>query len=401
MKKFSRVLLTALASLMIFTGVVGAAAPYATYTYSSEGFVLNSPEAYVPDMVVDSEYMGLDVVLDDPRDLFVGPDDCVYIVDAKNARVICLDKYFKFRFQIKSFVNSHGVPDSFSDPSGVFVNEEHIYVCDTDNNRIVMFDLEGNYVKIIKKPESNLFEEGSIYKPVACAVDQYGRLFVVSSTTYQGIIVINDDSEFFGFIGATKTVGSVMENIGWAVISNLHILFAAAIGGSWAKEKAGGAFAAVIAFILINNITGAVFGPQIRKDWLDKLGLEMPHDPESLYQVLKAFRDRDPNGNGKKDEIPMVGSNTLYCADAPSWIMNNFGEYVYDAYFLTYDENGNMVVYGYGQEEVRETGSRASAAISVASSKARLYAISNVKNFVAEDLICREIIEDVEKFREL
>lgn len=55
-------------------------------------------------------------------------------------------------------------------------------------------------------------------------------------------------------------VGSTMENIGWAIINNLHILFAAAIGGSWAKERAGGAFAAVIAFILINRITGAAFG---------------------------------------------------------------------------------------------------------------------------------------------
>ena len=56
------------------------------------------------------------------------------------------------------------------------------------------------------------------------------------------------------------SVGSVMENIGWAFINNLHILFAVAIGGSWAKERAGGAFAAVIAFVLINCITGAVFG---------------------------------------------------------------------------------------------------------------------------------------------
>lgn len=55
-------------------------------------------------------------------------------------------------------------------------------------------------------------------------------------------------------------VGSTMENIGWAVINNLHILFAVAIGGSWAKERAGGAFAAVIAFVLINCITGAIFG---------------------------------------------------------------------------------------------------------------------------------------------
>jgi len=56
------------------------------------------------------------------------------------------------------------------------------------------------------------------------------------------------------------TVGSVMENIGWAIINNLHILFAVAIGGSWAKERAGGAFAALIAFVLINNITGQIFG---------------------------------------------------------------------------------------------------------------------------------------------
>lgn len=56
------------------------------------------------------------------------------------------------------------------------------------------------------------------------------------------------------------TVGSTMENIGWAFINNLHILFAVAIGGSWAKERAGGAFAAVIAFVLINTITGSIFG---------------------------------------------------------------------------------------------------------------------------------------------
>lgn len=56
------------------------------------------------------------------------------------------------------------------------------------------------------------------------------------------------------------TVGTTMENIGWAIINNLHILFAIAIGGSWAKERAGGAFAALITFILINQITGSVFG---------------------------------------------------------------------------------------------------------------------------------------------
>ncbi|WP_018886965.1 PTS transporter subunit IIBC [Paenibacillus massiliensis] len=56
------------------------------------------------------------------------------------------------------------------------------------------------------------------------------------------------------------TVGGVMENLGWSIINNLHILFAVAIGGSWAKERAGGAFAALLAFILINITTGTILG---------------------------------------------------------------------------------------------------------------------------------------------
>ena len=54
--------------------------------------------------------------------------------------------------------------------------------------------------------------------------------------------------------------GGFLEQIGWGIIGNLHILFALAIGGSWAKERAGGTFAAGFAFILINRLTGSIFG---------------------------------------------------------------------------------------------------------------------------------------------
>lgn len=55
------------------------------------------------------------------------------------------------------------------------------------------------------------------------------------------------------------TIGHVVAELGWAVIGNLHLLFALAIGGSWAKERAGGAFAAGLAFVLINRLTGAIY----------------------------------------------------------------------------------------------------------------------------------------------
>ena len=70
--------------------------------------------------------------------------------------------------------------------------------------------------------------------------------------------------------------GGVLEQIGWGIIGNLHILFALASGGSWAKERAGGAFAAGLAFILINRITGTIFG----------VTSDMLKNPEAMVTTL-------------------------------------------------------------------------------------------------------------------
>ena len=84
------------------------------------------------------------------------------------------------------------------------------------------------------------------------------------------ITMINPEVGFF------VTTGGVLEQIGWGVIVNLHILFALAIGGSWAKERAGGAFAAGLSFILINRITGVMFG----------VSGDMLKDPEAKVSTL-------------------------------------------------------------------------------------------------------------------
>ncbi|MBR6807227.1 MAG: YIP1 family protein [Clostridia bacterium] len=212
MKKLRNVLLIGLVLLTILPVLAGAVAPYKTYTYSPEGELLNSPNAYVPNINIDAEYMGLgDVPFSAPKDLFVAPDGRIYIADSGNNRIIVLTKYYKLDYIIDSFENDWGVPDRLSSPNGVFVNEKHIYICDTNNCRIVRYNVDGTFDKVIDQPESNLFEEGSIYKPIACAVDAYDRIFVVSSTTYQGVIVINDDAEFFGFIGAQSESLSPIE----------------------------------------------------------------------------------------------------------------------------------------------------------------------------------------------
>ena len=78
----------------------------------------------------------------------------------------------------------------------------------------------------------------------------------------------------------------------------------------------------------------------INVEWLDKLELEMPTDIDSLYNVLVAFRDGDPNGNGKKDEIPLYGGQEAGLgADVINWLVNMFLYFNDRRTFMVDDDN--------------------------------------------------------------
>ncbi len=194
------------ASSLVVTSSAGSA--YQTYTYDKDGKALYSPDAYTAIKAVNAVDMGLEIPLANPGDMVTDLNQNIYIADTGNNRIVVLDRYYKLKFTISEFDNDQGVPDSLAAPQGVFVSEPNekydrlIWVCDTGSNRVVVFDENGEFVRIIEEPESQLFDENSVYKPVAIAVDAYNRLYVVSSTTYQGVIVMTDAGEFTGFIGA-------------------------------------------------------------------------------------------------------------------------------------------------------------------------------------------------------
>ncbi len=246
MKKTLRII-TLISCLAILFGCVASVAsvsamtPYSTYTYSQEGFGAASPDAYTPDTVLYSKDLALAEgdELKDPRDLFVDrKTGYVYIADTKNNRIVVTNEYLKTMFTISEFTNSQGVPDGLSNPQGVYVrhfddglggDDCKIYIADTNNARIVVFDFD--YIQwysqarvvertpspipesVFEAPESDVFPEGSVYKPSAIAVDDAGRMYVVSSTTYMGVITLNPDGSFVGFIGAQAVNLSVLDMI--------------------------------------------------------------------------------------------------------------------------------------------------------------------------------------------
>ncbi|KON85114.1 PTS system transporter subunit IICB [Rossellomorea marisflavi] len=109
---------------------------------------------------------------------------------------------------------------------------------------------------------------------------KFGKALLVVVAVMPAAGIMISIGKLIGMTGGdlvlVQTIARVLEDIGWGIITNLHILFAVAIGGSWAKERAGGAFAALIAFVLINRITGAIFG----------VNADMLADPEATISSL-------------------------------------------------------------------------------------------------------------------
>lgn len=212
MKTIKSVVLLVLSAVMllsVFTVGASASSAYQTYTYSIDGKALYSPDAYSAAKTVGADDLGIEK-LNNPGDMVTDAEKKVYIADSGNNRIIVLSRYLEVDHIITDFVNDKGNPDALKNPQGVFVvnpredgDNGEIWVCDTDQNRLVVFDrVTFEFKKIVDQPQSQLFDDDAVYKPVAMAIDQYGRIYVVSSTTYQGIIVMDSEGEFVGFIGA-------------------------------------------------------------------------------------------------------------------------------------------------------------------------------------------------------
>ena len=89
----------------------------------------------------------------------------------------------------------------------------------------------------------------------------------------------------------------------------------------------------------------------INQDWLDKLGLQIPHTVDELYNVLVAFRDKDPNGNGKADEIPLLGGVQNNYTDPVEWIVNAF---IYCNFSNYFNVENNVLSTPFNTDEYRQ-----------------------------------------------
>ena len=231
MKKFSKIICLIFAAVLLLgmaLEVSAAAAPYQTYTYDIDGMPVYSPHAYVPSTSLTSYELNMPHALNSPQDIFVDDRNWTYVSNTKNNTVEVFNEKLIYQFSIGKFVNKQGVPDSLYEPSGLFVFDDKLYVCDTLNARIVIFDVENSetekeapFYDIVEAPDASIMGSDTVFRPVAVGVNKSGTMYIVSSTTYSGIIALNKDGSFQAFIGAQKASVSMAVRIRRMIFPNI------------------------------------------------------------------------------------------------------------------------------------------------------------------------------------
>lgn len=203
--------------MMLFTSttIAKAEVPYETFSVNGFGRTIFTQPAYKPygvftqDIYVPDENGELVYSsLNQPKDFHIDKNDHIYIADTGNNRIIHLDDKGGFLQEFK-------VEESpLNQPNGIFIDQNgDIFIADTGNKRVIQLDKNGKLVKEFNRPESKYLDDKFVYEPINMIVDRRGIVYVASRGTYQGIIQLTPEGDFYGFFGTNLTEVSVMDRV--------------------------------------------------------------------------------------------------------------------------------------------------------------------------------------------
>jgi len=209
------------AVLFIFTLTHAFAEP-TNYTYNYDFWFeqVASPDAYRVSEYLLGSTLGVGDFRD-PRGLFIR-DNRIYICDSGNNRILLFEARENgdhvFIKSISSVVID-GKESALNYPMDIFENRDgSLFIADTDNNRILKLDKNWNFVSAIYKPVDESIGENTDFLPVKLVVDFANRVFVQARNINKGLMEFDSRGEFSGYIGANKVYVKIVDYV-WKLIS--------------------------------------------------------------------------------------------------------------------------------------------------------------------------------------
>lgn len=210
MKKIKILAVILLAAVLFAVPASAARSTAYTYTISVDGDYIRTQDAYIPSRTYLNECN-----LSAPQDVFI-KGNIMYVADTGNSRIVIYDtETDKFReFKYSEFVK----------PTGIFVDEDgEMYVADTDAQAVFVFGSDEKLKLKIGRPESILFGSQSEYKPKNVVVSSQKNIFVVGLGSYEGIMQFDKNGEFQGYFAANKRTLTAFERLQQLVLNEEQI----------------------------------------------------------------------------------------------------------------------------------------------------------------------------------
>ncbi|MDE6745155.1 MAG: hypothetical protein K2J72_00810, partial [Oscillospiraceae bacterium] len=219
-KKLLSLVSAAALAVSALTVNVSALETYDPYSYDRWGDAVASQAGYTAEKYVDGETIGCGSLFE-PADLFISHDELMYIADKGNNRIVITDLDFNFVREMKEF-SYNGETLTLKKPTGVYVDQYtgNIYVCDTENDRVIKCDTDGNVDRLFTKPDSELYDQNLTYNPAKVLVDKAGNVYVIVKSQTKGAVMFDANGEFLGFYGANRVeaTAEVLANAFWNLI---------------------------------------------------------------------------------------------------------------------------------------------------------------------------------------
>ncbi len=213
MKKIWKTLLCVVVIAACMVPNVFAAEPAQTYSYSYQGDIIESPDAFTAEeMIYLRDYNLTD--MSNPSDVVADELNNIYIADTGNNRIVCLDKNYKLIQVLDSFKNPDtGETDTFAGPKGLCAANGKLYIADTENQRVIVMTRGSWEVEVvINAPDSPLMQ-GYSFIPESLTVDNVGRIYVLSSGVNIGVVALEPNGTFTGFMGAQRVTPNLADII--------------------------------------------------------------------------------------------------------------------------------------------------------------------------------------------
>ncbi len=206
--------------VLIFTsGITVFASPTDSFVHDSDASGSVQPELsqdmYAATKLITARSLGLKNRLSGVNDMCTDDEGNVYLLVADSSEIVVLNPDYSFN-HIITLKDKSGEDVAFQGALGIFVDSKNnLYVCDTENFRVLIANQKGKVTDIWEKPDSNLYPEDLLYQPSKITVTEKGYTYILILGGYYGALLYSPNREFLGFYGSNTVKATALDTLSY------------------------------------------------------------------------------------------------------------------------------------------------------------------------------------------